>query len=241
MMREKLKKAQATDISVSGKEKVNMKLASACTLLWCIKVDSGMDIHLKTSWAPDVAEGEEQVEPKVINYGRVLKKTDRVSIPGKGTFSLMLDNSFAWFNTKGVKLTYVTAIPAAADDVLPIADSMPAAISQKKTLPAETTATATGTTTIAHSASEPATVQCPSKSVPTAMAGWTVTQVEGWLKACGLGEYAQSFTTKAIDGRCVRRLLDFSPKDQAEYMQTTFSMSISDSLHFGHELSKFAK
>jgi len=230
MMREKLKKAQATDISVSDKEKVNMKLASACTLLWCIKVDSGMDIHLKTSWVPDVAEGEKETEPKVTNYGRVLKKTDRVCIPGKGTFSLMLDNSFAWFNTKGVKLTYVTAVPAAtADDVLPIADSMAPPVPQKTV-----DATATATATIAPAA------EC-SKTVHTAMTGWTVSQVEGWLKACGLGEYAQSFTTKGIDGRCVRRLLDFSPKEQADYMQATFSMSISDSLHFGHELSKFTK
>lgn len=70
-----------------------------------LQVDDKYDINLSTSWKGENGEKEPSLEKA---YGKVQRKTDRVSIPGPGTFSLMLDNSYSWLNTKVVKLSFVT-------------------------------------------------------------------------------------------------------------------------------------
>ena len=104
-MRKDLRSAKETVIKVTNKERVNMKLSVACELLWTIKVDDKYDINLTTSWKGENGEEEPSLEK---SYGKVQRKTDRVSIPCPGTYSLMLDNSYSWLNTKVVKLSFVT-------------------------------------------------------------------------------------------------------------------------------------
>ena len=104
-MRKDLRSAKETVIKVTNKERVNMKLSVACELLWTIKVDDKYDINLTTSWKGENGEKEPSLEK---SYGKVQRKTDRVSIPCPGTYSLMLDNSYSWLNTKVVKLSFVT-------------------------------------------------------------------------------------------------------------------------------------
>ena len=316
-MREDLKVARPTKINVSNKEKVNMKLAVGCELLWAIQVEGGYDIELTTSWrgegtyvVPMMARREKSVqvvgledegrsrrfvrEITVYNpptythtqrtsndspiattfsrthihaelsttittraldlagaeaaklkmkdlprlnqtYGKVMSKRDLVTIPGPGTYSLLLDNSYSWLNSKVVTLTYVTATSAAA--------SKSEEGSTPKSTEEEEEAAGGGEppkpprrdlATVGRSASLQDRVR------PSGIEGWSVDAVASWLESVNLGQYKSSVTKHRIDGKCLRRLVDFSPKDQAEYVQSQFDFTPNDALRLGFELGQVA-
>eukprot|EP00939_MAST-03C_sp_MAST-3C-sp1_P000385 g385.t1 len=233
-MRQDLKKAKPTVINVSSKEKVNMKLAVSCELLWCIKVEGGYDVNLTTSWKRD--EDKRASSKLTKSYGKVLSKTDRVTIPGPGTYSLLLDNSYSWLNSKVVKLTYVTAT---------VRDGGGAAVEEDGTVTdgAPSSAAPTKSSDAAAPIPPPRLVgkgafKKSSGGTNADVESMTVNAVGKWLSSIGLGESVDIFAKEKIDGSCLIRLGAFPPKDQAEYMQSHFKMGIHESLRFGLELEK---
>ena len=75
-------------------------------------------------------------------------------------------------------------------------------------------------------------------AVAMAVETWTPEAVAKWLKGAGLGEHEATFKDEKIDGKCLIRLSEFSPRHQAEFVSKTLNLSVSSALHFGLELRK---
>jgi len=93
------------------------------------------------------------------------------------------------------------------------------------------------------SVSEPAPEAPPRKlsggsAIAMAVETWTPEAVCKWLKGADLGQYESTFASENIDGKCLIRLAEFSPRHQAEFVSKTLNLSVSSSLHFGLELRK---